>query len=207
MGNNTAQLKGRVIIDTEIIDTLPVQSMRCMLCTCDIDLTTAHYGRVFVGWVKNSKEFIGFRISPVASSGIALPTTVLPNPTTLYKEQSFPKMKKGYACTTCFDRLHAITWRDKNGHLRRAFDTLKDPAIKVDSITPVYDEAKPITKGLYAPHASRRKAGHLVTRDIGNAPNGNTVVLEEHQIKNESPLGFKKDKDKAKGLVTVLIEE
>jgi hypothetical protein len=165
----------------KVDDYIP-SSIVCMVCSIPIDLTTSHYGRVTVGFIERSIN--GLRHEIVDNTLVAVNTV---------KETFFPKKVSGRACTSCFTTLHNTTWRDSKGNLRRAFETLHDN-VPGKTIVPSLDEAKPITKGLYAPHAAKAKGKRQDTFYDDPRKQRVKVTLEESEIKKEKLAGFGRSK-------------
>ena len=178
---------GKVLISVELIDNFVPTSVTCMSCQSPLDLILSHFGRMIVGFISTVRDGIIHKMRN--GKVIQIPT---------FEEKFFPKKVSGEVCNECFITLYNTTWRDKNGHLRRAFE----PKNK-EIIQPKNDdyEASSITKGLYAPHATKRKGRVNKALYLENATNEHTSpVIEESMIKRENLVGFSK---KAEGKVEI----
>lgn len=124
----------------EHIDDYVPEAPICIHCQTELDLTTAHYGRVIAGWQSRQKTEVTHTVTdgPVVHQ---IPVT---------HTQYFPRKITGWVCEPCYCVLHNETYKDATGHLRRAFETVLLPVVQPDSDD---HEAAKITKGLYAPHA------------------------------------------------------
>ena len=137
----------RTISNVQIDDYIP-QSVVCIRCHLEIaDHSAAHYGRIVGSWQSSQERSSESKL--VGGRVITFDTIT---------EYAFPRKITGLCCTACFESLYNTTWRDKNGHLRRAFEIVH---AKVDQ--PINDDhdASKITKGLYAPHAGGKRGNHL----------------------------------------------
>lgn len=137
------------------MDDYVPHALLCIHCKVEVDLTTAHYGRVIAGWQELRRHNVELSIH----NG-----TVHRTPTVT--EVMFPKKVTGYACHACYVELFNTTWRDKNAHLRRAFEGVLLP---VEQPKNDDHDASPIVKGLYAPHAGRGDRGYLSEGDAKKA--------------------------------------
>jgi len=145
----------RRIISNVKVDSYIPQALLCIQCKTEIDLTTAHHGRIIAGWRELSKRDVLLTIHNGELHRI--PTVT---------ESFFPTKITGFACHPCYIELFNTTWRDKTGHLRRAFESVSLPLEQ-----PKNDDhdASPITKGLYAPHAGKGDRGYLTDGQAAKA--------------------------------------
>jgi hypothetical protein len=136
----------RILSIAKLDDYIP-QAILCIQCATEIDLTTAHYGRIIAGW-QEAKRY-NVLLSLHNGEVHRIPTVT---------ESYFPTKITGYACHACYTELYNTVWRDTKGHLRRAFETVPLP---VEQPKNDFHDASPITKGLYAPHAGKGDRGYL----------------------------------------------
>lgn len=129
----------------EKLDSSTPQSVLCCRCHTPVNESTAPYGRYAANWFTKSTLEVEHLVTPQGQ------LVIIP----IVKEKRFPKLVKGFFCESCRSELWAITWRDKNGHLRHAIDILH--AKPGEIVQPRNDdyEASKVTKGLYAPHGGR----------------------------------------------------
>lgn len=179
------------VIESKMIDNYVPQAILCMACSTEIDLTTAHYGRVSKGF--QHSESTDIHTIRVENSFMDIPITT---------EKYFPVKTTGYACVECWIRLYNTAWRDKNGELRRAFENLHLPVEQPKNDD--YDAAK-VTKGLYAPHIGKRSkdSGRPVAGYFEGTPNKSSSVAIDYPAKVDRKLKgfnkFKREDIKTKG--------
>ena len=152
---------GTRVIEHRKIDAYVPQSVTCIRCSNPVDLTVNnHYGRIIAKW----RQQLVNGIQHAFHNG---KVTQIPTVT----ERSYPEKVTGYACTACYTELYNTISHDASGHLRRAFETVYKQLEQ-----PVNDDhdASSITKGLYAPHVTKRKHGkraalyETATHDTGS---------------------------------------
>lgn len=136
----------RRLISVVKVDDYTPQAILCIACQGEVDLTTAHYGRITTGFRSTQHHDV---LLNVTANGEVIKTPTV-------TEHYFPHKITGFACHGCFTHLYNQTWRDKNDHLRRAFEVVLQ---KVEQPLNDDHDASPITKGLYAPHVGKRKHG------------------------------------------------
>lgn len=154
----------RVKLTSTMIDTEASQGCPCINCGNDVDFTTSHYGRIMRGFIHKEIE----NTQHIVKQGEVIAVNT-------FDSYFIPKKETGEVCHSCWLVLYNHTWRDKRGWLKRAFEAVHKPVIQPKSDD---YEASSITKGLYAPHASK---GSL----------RNAIIHNEASIKNEQLAGFK----------------
>ena len=153
----------RRLMESTLINSFVPKHFTCVRCLEPVEETTAIYGRYATSW---------FSKTSVKLDHIVTPQQVIIIP--IVKEVRIPKMVKGLFCRKCYTELWAITWRDKNNHLRHAIDVLHRPFIQHDDPK---EELAPITKGLYAPHAVGGRGSK------GDNSRKSSMILDERDIK------------------------
>lgn len=170
----------RETLSVERIDDYVPQAQLCMRCGVEVESLTAHHGRIVETRVtpegENAPKLLQGRVDGVKfklhGGSIWKIDTVT--------ETFFPRKVTGFCCSVCYTLLWNTTWRDKNGDLRRAFET-----IHREVIYPVRDEheASPIVKGLYAPHVGKRRAGRPKADYFENATNDHkSVTIDDSRL-------------------------
>src|SRR5690242_11810734 len=105
------------VIKREQLDNEAPKGVDCINCLSEVDFTTAHYGRIFQGFIKKTEDKVKFSIL----QGQVIKTNE-------YLETSIPQKKTGYVCHPCYEILYNTTWyrvRPDNGYrqLTRAFES------------------------------------------------------------------------------------
>lgn len=138
----------RRLLSVVKLDDYTPQAVLCIHCHTEVDLTTSHFGRVVGGWRNSQRHNVELSLT---SSGEVFRTPTV-------TEVRYPEKVTGHCCNPCYLELFNTSWRDKTGHLRRAFESVLPPVEQ-----PKNDDfdASPITKGLYAPHAGKGDRGYL----------------------------------------------
>lgn len=172
---------GTKVIEHRKIDAYIPSSIACIRCSSSVDLTiSAHYGRIVAKW----KHQLVDTIQHAFNNG---KVTQVPTVTDRY----YPEKVTGYVCDACYTELYNTTSRDASGHLRRAFEVVHRQVEQ-----PANDDydASSITKGLYAPHVTKRKHGRKADYfETATKENGSPVI--EHLPKVDRKLkGFNKFK-------------
>lgn len=142
----------RLLSSVKVDDYIP-QAILCIHCHTEVNLTTAHYGRVVGSWRHSQRHNVELSISPLSGEVFRTPTIT---------EVRYPEKITGHCCNPCYLELFHTTWRDKTGHLRRAFESVLVP---VEQPKNDDHDASPITKHLYAPHAGKGDRGYLSETD------------------------------------------
>jgi hypothetical protein len=168
----------RVKLTSTMIDSEASQGCPCINCGNDVDFTTSHYGRIMRGFIEKYTENIQYLVR----QGEVVDVNT-------YDSYFIPKKETGEVCHSCWVVLYNTTWRDKRGWLKRAFENVHKPAIQPKSDD--YEHSS-ITKGLYAPHASKvaKRPNDYHHRGLGSTTNS-AVIHSEKSIKNEQLAGFK----------------
>jgi hypothetical protein len=174
---------GRVIISDVQIDNYVPQSILCAHCSGEVDLTKAHYGRAMMGFKTSQSHSV---VHTLYNGEIhAIPTI---------EDKWFPVKTKGFYCDDCYTLLWNITWRDKTGHLKHAFESTPIPGPIEQPKGDDYEAAK-VTKGLYAPHVVKhshgRKADYFETpQSSGSSPVIDEASLPRNPVNDRKLQGF-----------------
>jgi hypothetical protein len=164
------------VVKVEIVGP-PSTKVVCVGCLNEIDLTLGHFGRAMKGFIGFTTYDVKFRLN----NGVVIKQET-------FEDKTFPKKVKGDYCQVCYEVLWNISWHDKTGRLRRAFE----PLIR-EVVQPINDDydASSITKGLYAPHTSRaaQRPNDYEHRPIGSKQS--KAAIEEKDIKKDNLVGFR----------------
>lgn len=155
----------RILSEVQIDNYVP-QSILCAHCKSEVDLTTAHYGRAMMGFKTYQTHSEIYTINNGRVNVIPVVDT-----------KWYPVKTKGYYCNSCYTLLWNITWRDKTGHLKHAFESCPVPG---EIIQPKNDdyEASKVTKGLYAPHVVKHSHGRKSDYFETPPENGSSPVID-----------------------------
>lgn len=172
----------RILSDMKIDNYVP-QSILCAHCKSEVDLTTAHHGRAMMGFKTYQKHSVIHTINNGRVHTIPVVDT-----------KWYPVKTKGYYCLDCYTALWNITWRDKTGHLKHAFESCPVPGPIEQPKNDDYEASK-VTKGLYAPHVVKhshgRKADFYETEPDNK---GKSPVIDNPPSDNRKLQGFNRSK-------------
>ena len=173
---------GQRLLSEVKIDNYVPQSILCVHCKSEVDLTTAHHGRALTGYVNGNQRDVVHTMN----NGVvhAIPVVI---------ERAFPTMIRGWFCATCYDTLWSITWRDKTGHLKHAFESTPVPGGIVQPKNDDFEAAK-VTKGLYAPHVVKHSHGRKADYFETPQSSGSSPVIDNPPVEDRKLQGFNRPK-------------
>src|SRR3990167_3792751 len=167
----------RIISDTKLDSYVP-SAILCLKCKSEIDITTGHHGKVY----------------PIAGGQPAFTSRDITEPVfkvyngkvhtiPVIETRWFVKTQTGWVCPSCYVTLYNVTWYDKDNHLCRAFKTVSIDIDKREGQLQSQrettgDQASPITKGLYAPHAK----GTLDSAIINEIDRGSDHAISQSAV-------------------------